>query len=81
MEKQTLKDVIYGGIAELMNNENYFYKSFHSSYSSWSSRGKDAIVDFITKVSLEILEIEDQELNRRAKQQVLKGLKGDVSEN
>ena len=78
-----MKDVLYGGIVELMGNRDYYYHSVASpKYSYWTESGKEAQAQALTGYFLalgdKILEAEEESLNKRAKELVLKGLKGET---
>ncbi len=76
MQKGAIKDLVYGGLEEIINNRNYYY---HSSvgfgYSHLTDEGKIALCEFMDLMAYKIKEAEDADLDRRAKQQVLDQLK------
>lgn len=77
MNKGAIKDLTYGGLMELINNRNYYYHSaVGSSYSHLTEEGKAAVIEFMNMVAWKMKEAEEAELERRAKEQVLKALKG-----
>jgi len=77
MEKQAIKELLYGGIKELMNNGSYYYKSsIGRQYSNFSDRGREALNDFVTDMAGFIIEAENKDLDQRAKDMVVKELKG-----
>jgi hypothetical protein len=79
MKTETIKDVLLGGIRELMNNRHYYYRSsIAPAYSNWTEEGKQAIIDFVVAISQEIESEELRMLDEHAKQLVLKGLKDSV---
>lgn len=76
MDRQAIKDLMYGGITELMNNRNYFYwSSVGSNYSHFTDEGKVALAEFMALVGPKMKEAEEASLDRRAKDMVLKELK------
>ena len=76
MDRAAVKDFMYGGIAELMNNRNYFYwSSVGSNYSHFTDEGKVALAEFMALVGPKMKEAEEQALDKRAKEMVLKELK------
>jgi len=78
MDKQAIKEVMYGGVKELMNNRHYFYRSGVSKeFSHFTTEGAEAVQSFVTDMARYIYEAEDQELDRRAKDMVMKELKGE----
>ena len=78
MNKGALKDFLYGGLAEIMNNRQYYYKSGSGQgYSHFTEEGEQALVEYMNLVSWKMIEAENNELNARSKEIVLKGLKGE----
>ena len=78
MEKQALKDIMYGGIAELIHNPNYYYhSSVGENYSHWTEQGKLALQEYIDSLAWKMLKVDGEALNKRAKELVIKGLKGE----
>ena len=76
MQKSAIKDLVYGGLTELINNRNYYYhSSVGSPYSHLTDEGKDAVTEFMNMVAWKMKEAENADLDRRAKQQVLDSLK------
>ena len=77
MQKGAIKDLVYGGLEEILNNRNYYYNSsVGASYSHLTDSGKEAVLEFIDLMSYKIIEANEIDLDRRAKEQVLKELKG-----
>ena len=78
MEKAAIKELIYGGICELMQNNRYYYRSsVGKGYSKWTDQGQEALNEFVGELSHLITESESQALDQRAKQLVLEELKKD----
>ena len=78
MQKGAIKDLIYGGVEEILNNRNYYYhSSVGRDYSHLTDDGKVAIVEFMDLMAWKIKEANEADLERRAKQQVLDALKGE----
>lgn len=76
MQKSAIKDLVYGGMEELLNNSRYYYhSSVGSSYSHLTEEGKDAVLEFMNLMAWKIKEANEADLNQRAKQQVLDQLK------
>lgn len=76
MKKSAIKDLCYGGMVELLNNNRYYYhSSVGSAYSHLTDEGKEAVSEFMNLIAYKIKEAEDHDLNERAKQQVLDQLK------
>ncbi len=77
MEKQAIKELIYGGIKELMNDRRYYYNSgMGKNYSYFTDEGKLVLQEFVSDIAIYITEAENVELDQRAKDMVLKELKG-----
>jgi hypothetical protein len=78
MDKPALKELMYGGILELMHNRTYYYGSLTSpAFSHWTEEGKQALTEFMNLMCYKMLETEIKELDRRAKDLVFNHLKGD----
>ena len=78
MEKQAIKELMYGGLKEIMNNNRYYYKSsVGKNYSSFTESGKQVVEEFVMDLAGYIIEAENAELDQRAKDMVIKGLKGE----
>ncbi len=76
MEKQAIKELMYGGINELMQNRRYYYKSsVGKDYSHWTEEGKEALNRFINDMTHYITDAENASLDQRAKDLVMKELK------
>ena len=76
MDKQAIKELMYGGLKEIMNNNRYYYRSsVGKNYSSFTSVGREVLHKFVEDLAGYICEAEDAELDARAKDMVLKELK------
>jgi hypothetical protein len=79
MEKAALKDLLYGGMVELMNNKSYYYHStISSNYSKWTAPGTEAMIKYTTTMAELMIEAETKDLDKRAKDMVIRGLKGET---
>lgn len=77
MEKGAIKDLVYGGLEELINNRNYYYHSaVGRDYSHLTESGKEAVAEFMDIMAWQIKQANEKDLDRRAKEQVLATLKG-----
>lgn len=77
MQKSAIKDLIYGGIEEILTNKNYYYhSSVGRDYSYFTDEGKVAIVEFMDLMAWKIRQANEADLERRAKEQVMDALKG-----
>jgi len=80
MNRPTIKDLMYGGVVELMRNRQYYYSSeVSSNYNYWTEEGKQALADYMNLVSGKMWEAEQSDLDARARELVLKELKSDRS--
>jgi hypothetical protein len=78
MQKAAIKDLTYGGLEELINNRAYYHHSnVGAAYSHFTDDGKAAVLEFIELIAAKIKDSENEDLDRRAKQQVIDALKGD----
>jgi hypothetical protein len=76
MEKQAIKELMYGGLNEIMNNRRYYYTSSTGKhYSHFTEPGKIAVQEFVTEIASYITDAENNELDKRARDMVLKELK------
>ena len=77
MQKNAIKELLYGGISELMHNKTYYYKSsVGRGYSKWTDEGEKALNEFVSEIANFIIEADKEELDRRAKEMVMDTLKG-----
>jgi hypothetical protein len=82
MDREMVKDVFYGGIVELMDNRKYYYSSGVShNYNHWTEDGKKALHDYVSFMTVQIAQAEEEEMDRRSKEFVLKTLKGDSKQS
>lgn len=77
MDRDTIKDALYGSIVGLMDNSSNFYKSSVLSYSHFTDEGRVALADMVSLFVEEILKEEQRQLDSRAKEMVINGLKGE----
>ena len=76
MNKGAVKDLMFGGLYELMRNRDYYYYSqVGQAYSYWTDDGKEAIHQYLSVMAWKLREAEEAELNQRAKDLVMKELK------
>ena len=76
MEKAAVKDLIYGGLEEIINNRRYYYASdVGFGYNHFTEEGNAAICEFMELMAYKIRSSEQDDLNSRAKQQVIDQLK------
>ncbi len=79
LEKNAIKDLFYGGIMEILRNDRYYYNSrIGSEYNHFTEKGKEAMDEYLKSMASLMLKAEEESLNKRAKELVLKGLKGET---
>ena len=79
MEKAALKDLLYGGLTELMNNKEFYYRSsVGADYSHWTEKGNVVMLEYVTSMTKQMQTAQDKFLDNRAKELVIKGLKGET---
>lgn len=70
--------MLYGSLNEFGQNSNFYYRSaMGSQYSHFTEKGRDSALQFLELWIHMIAEIEDADLNKRAKQMVIDNLKGE----
>jgi hypothetical protein len=78
IEKNAVKELLYGGLLEIMNNRHYYYNSsIGSDYSHFTDAGKVAMDEYLNTMGRLMLKAEEASLNKRAKDLVINGLKGE----
>jgi predicted GIY-YIG superfamily endonuclease len=78
LEKNAVKELLYGGLNEILQNRHYYYNSsIGSKYNHFTDAGKVALEEYIKNMSAMMLAAEEISLNKRAKELVIKGLKGE----
>jgi hypothetical protein len=78
MERSAIKELMYGGINELMHNHKYYYYSdVGGDYCHWTEEGKAALIEYMNMISYRMMRAEEEDINKRSKDLVMKGLKGD----
>lgn len=78
MDSDSIKELMFGSIKELSRNRKYYYHSTVGiNYSHWTAEGVTALSDFMNLMAHKMHEAEEAELNKRAKELVIKGLKGE----
>ena len=76
MEKQAIKDLMYGSLAELMQNRRYYSRSsVGPEYSRWTEEGQVVLKQFMSEITKLIYIADQNDLDSRAKELVLKELK------
>jgi hypothetical protein len=76
MEKQAIKDLMYGSLNELMQNRQYYYRSsVGPEYCRWTEEGQLVLKQFMSEITKLIYAADQIDLDIRAKELVLKELK------
>lgn len=76
MKREYIKDGLYGGFTELIKNDRLYYHSIVSrEYSKFTEQGQVELIKWLEMQAKEIYRHEEEMLNERAKQLVLKELK------
>jgi hypothetical protein len=78
MDRRAAKDLLYGGVLEMAQDERYFYKSVGSDYSRWTESGMLALTEYMRVMACIMIHTEHAELDQRAKSMVINTLKGDT---
>jgi hypothetical protein len=72
MQRDTLKDSLYGALAELVKNPKIFYNSsIGKDYSKFTEEGRAQIIEWLEVQAKEVAEAEEKNLDARAKKMVL----------
>lgn len=75
MEKAAIKDLMYGGIEEIIRNPKFYrYSQVASNYSKFTEDGEQAIMEYLNTLAHTMYEAETADLDRRAKDMVIKEL-------
>jgi len=76
MEKQAVKDLMYGSLNELMQNRRYYSRSSAGpEYSRWTEEGQVVLNQFMSDIIKLIYIVEQNDLDSRSKELVFKELK------
>ena len=76
MEKGAIKELMYGGLKEIMGNRRYYYDSRSDlRFSSFTAEGEIAVREFVCEISKFISAAENKALDERAKDIILSELK------
>jgi hypothetical protein len=78
MDKEAVKSLMFGGFRELIRDSRYYHHSdVGPEYCYFTDLGKVVMKDFMTQMAVNIHRAEEADLNRRAKDMVISGLKGE----
>jgi len=75
MNKQAVKDCLYGGIMEIIQTPaHYYHSSVGSSYSHFTELGKTAVSEYVTSMAHIMTASAAEEIDTHAKDLIMKGL-------
>jgi len=76
MERQAVKDLMYGGMAEIIRNPKFYRHSpVGKDYCSLTEHGQQAMLEYMNSIAHIMWATEEADLDRRAKDMVMKELK------
>jgi hypothetical protein len=79
MDRQAVKDLMFGGISELVRNSKYYYhSSVGEKYCHWTTEGELALQDFMNVMAHKLKEADEADLRTRAKEMTINALKGET---
>lgn len=79
MDRGAIKELLYGGLKELTSNNDYFYHStVGTEYCHFTPSGEKAMIEFTKQIAVITRAAELAALDKRAKELVINGLKGEV---
>lgn len=75
MKRDAVKDLIYGGLAEITKNNKYYYSSsVGSTYNHLTEQGREIVMEYVEDMIRVLHKTEQEELDQRAKKMVIDGL-------
>ena len=78
MDKQMIKDMLYGTICEMQQNNRYYYRSTVGvEYSHWRDEGEQQLSQMIKVISARVDQIERDRIKAASQQLLLDELKKD----
>lgn len=70
--------MLYGSIIELAKDPKYYhYSDFGEKYCYYTDDGEKAVMEILQTWTAKILQEENKSIDNRAKELVIKGLKGE----
>jgi hypothetical protein len=76
--RSALKEIIVGSLTELVKNRKYYYNSTISpEYNRFTEEGEKELLSVMNLYAYMLIISDEAELDARAKEMVIKGLKGD----
>ncbi len=78
MDKQMIKDMLYGTIREMQDDSRYYYRSSVGvEYSHWRDEGEQQLAQMIKVISARVDQIERDRIKAASQQLLLDELKKD----
>ena len=78
MDKQMIKDMLYGTIREMQDDSRYYYRSSVGvEYSHWREEGEQQLSQMIKVISARVDQIERDRIKAASQQLLLDELKKD----
>lgn len=75
MKRDAVKDLIYGGLAEITKNAHYYYtSSVGTNYGHLTEQGREVVLQYLEEMIRILRTTEQEDLDRRAKSMVIDGL-------
>jgi hypothetical protein len=79
MDMGAVKELLFGGVQQLAKDRRFYYHSTVGvEYSYWTEEGHKALAEYMNLMVCQMLKAEEKELNQRAKNLVINGLKGET---
>lgn len=79
IDKEILKDTMYGCLKELGENDRFFYQSgFGREFCKVNENSEKAALEILTDFICKIKEVEAAEYEKRKKQDTFDALKGEL---
>jgi hypothetical protein len=75
VKRESLSDGLYGGLSEILKNPRLYYHSIVGpEYCKFTDKGREEIIKWLEMQAREIVKHEEEVLDARAKELVLKEL-------
>jgi hypothetical protein len=78
MDISVVKELLFGGVQQLAKDRRFYrHSTVGVEYSYWTEEGHKALAEYMNLMVCQMLKAEEKELNQRAKNLVINGLKGE----
>lgn len=77
IDKHPLQSALYASVESLLENRQTYYQSSVSGYSHFTEEGKLALLEIVSMFAEKMIKTKQSELDKRAKELVINGLKGE----